>query len=63
MFFRSNNREIIERFPCLFLNTLKSFILFGSVKTIRKLNLEHVAINLKKKFEKLAVVVHVLQTT
>ena len=38
--------------------TLKSFSLFISVKTISKLNMEH-----SVKLKKLAVVVHVLQTT
>ena len=43
-------------------NTLKSFTLFVTDKTFTKLNLVH-SDKLEIKFKKLAVVVHVLQTT
>ena len=43
--------------------TLKSFTLHLTVKAIGKQNLGHININWKEKFKKLAVVVHVLQTT
>jgi len=43
-------------------DTLKSFTLFITVKTIAKRNPEH-SDKFETKFKKLAVVVHVLQTT
>ena len=42
--------------------TLKSFTLFVTVKAITKLNLGHTG-KFETKFKKLALVVHVLQTT
>ena len=45
-----------------FQDTLGSFSLFITVKAVAKLNLEH-RNNLKNNFKRLAVVVHVLQTT
>ena len=44
-------------------DTLKSFILIIAIETVAKLNPGHSGKVEKKKFEKLAVVVYVLQTT
>ena len=44
-------------------DTLKSFILFITLKTIEKLNPEHSDKFQIKFYKKIAVIVHVLQTT
>ena len=53
---------MILYFTCESRDTLKSFILFLTVKTITKLNLGQID-KFEIKIKKSAVVVHVLQTT
>ena len=53
---------MIVYFTCESRDTLKSFILFLTVKTITKLNLGQID-KFEIKIKKSAVVVHVLQTT
>ena len=53
---------MILYFTCECRDTLKSFILFLTVKTITKLNLRQID-KFEIKIKKSAVVVHVLQTT
>ena len=53
---------MILYFTCESRDTLKSFILFLTVKTITKLNLRQID-KFEIKIKKSAVVVHVLQTT